>query len=498
MEVKTLTPEQEKQISRYSSVFARLKRNIIQDLYNSHNESVLYKKFPKEKVIGMLEFPQKNEKDLRELSCFLYMVSSHYHRLVDYYSSILLYNYYVSPYNLPLKIKKAEFKNTYSHVIGLGEKYNLKQESQKIMRIVVRDGVFYGIPYETKDSFYIKPFDSRYAQISSVEDGCFLFSVDLNYFTGKEYLLEMYGINFIKAYEAYMGNRQKGTSGDSSKRYYEVPDGICIKSDDSDTKYSIPVFTGLLLDIYSIDDYKMLEKAKKENDNYHALALKLPVDDSGAPLMDFEVAEKYYNQIADNVDEGCGVLLSPFEIDDFSFKTSSTADYNAVSEATELFWSGAGTSSLIFGSPKATSSSSLTLSVKPDEATAYSLLMQIQRYFNKRLKKMDLPYEFAIKFTQQSIFNTDEYVNRLQKAAMYGLPVKLQYCSALGMTPSDVDGMTYLEEDVLGLAKKNWKNPLVSSNVQSGDAGKPSNVDKGEALGDAGESTQNSDGNTNR
>ena len=502
MKVETLTPEQEKLIEQYSAVFANLKKNIVQDLYNNHFESVLYRKFPKEKVLTMMENPQKFEKDLRDLSCFLYMVSSHYRRLIDYYSSILLYNYYIVPVNMPTKIKKTEFKKVYNFMINQCEKYNLKQEAQKLMKIVAREGVAYGIPYETTDSFYIKPFDSKYAQISSVEDGCFMFSVNLNYFTGKEYLLPMYGQQFIDAYIAYKGDPEKKTQGDKKKQWYEVPNGICIKADESDTKYSIPIFTGLLLDIYSIDDYKMLQKAKAENDNYHALALKLPTDDDGAPKMDFDVATKYYNQIAANVDDGCGVLLSPFDITDFSFKTSGTADYNAVSEAIEIFWASSGTSSLIFGSPKATSSSSLTLSVKPDEALAYNLLEQIQRYFNRDIKKMNLDYEFAIKFLQQSIFNTDEHVNRLHKAAMYGMPVKMQYCSALGMTPSDVNGMTYLEESVLGLSKTSWQNPLISSNVQSAKSdpsntgGKPSATDNGTQVGDSGEATQNSDGNT--
>ena len=110
MKVETLTPEQEKLIEHYSAIFANLKKNIVQDLYNNHFESILYRKFPKEKVLVMMENPQKSEKDLRDLSCFLYMVSSHYKRLIDYYSSILLYNYYLVPVNMPVNVKKTAFK----------------------------------------------------------------------------------------------------------------------------------------------------------------------------------------------------------------------------------------------------------------------------------------------------------------------------------------------------------------------------------------------------
>ena len=72
-------------LDRYTEMaFANLKKNIIQDLINNRNESVIYKKYPKERVVQMLENPQKQEKALREMSNFLYIVSSHYRRLINY------------------------------------------------------------------------------------------------------------------------------------------------------------------------------------------------------------------------------------------------------------------------------------------------------------------------------------------------------------------------------------------------------------------------------
>ena len=105
MEVKNFTKEeQEKIMTKYVQLsFANLKRNIVQDLINSKGESVIYKKYTKEQIVNMLENPQKNEDQIRELSRFIYLVSSHYRRLVDYYSTILLYNYTVVPTKIPVK-----------------------------------------------------------------------------------------------------------------------------------------------------------------------------------------------------------------------------------------------------------------------------------------------------------------------------------------------------------------------------------------------------------
>lgn len=447
----------------------------------------------------MFDNPQKNEKAFRELSGFLYLASSHYRRLVDYYASILLYNYAVVPTNIPQKVKKAEYRNTYMHVIQLCEKYNLRQESKKAIKIAVRDGVFYGLYYETKDSFYIKPFDNRYAQVSSVEDGCFRFSIDLNYFNGKEYLLDMYGTKIKNAYYQYKGNKERGIKPDKTKRWYEPLNGICIKADETDPVYSLPMFTGLMMNIFDIEDYSLLKKAKAENENYKALALKMETDDDGIPKMDYDLAMRYYNQAAGNIPDGIGLILSPFDIQDFSFHNGSTAERDAVIDAEENFYFSAGTSPLIFGSSKATSSSSLSLSVKPDEEVAFGLLEQIQRFFNKKLKKLNLPYDFAIKFLDQSIFNQSEFIDKYSKAASYGVPVKMQYAASLGLSPSDTVGMSYIEDDILGLASKSWITPLVSSAVQSGKGddkgGRPTAKESGEKIGEAGEKTINTDGN---
>ena len=504
MEFKELTPEEQKNLlSQYARMsFANLKRSILQDLINSKSESVIYQKYDKERVISILENPQKNEKDIRELSNYLYITSSHYRRLVDYFSSILLYNYNVIPTRMPLKIKKTEYKNTYLYVITECDKYNLRHEATKALKIATREGVFFGLCFESEDSFYIKPVQSKYAQISGIEDGCYVFEFDLNFFNTNKDLLPMYGSEFEKAYEKYKGNSDKGIKADRTKRWYEPSNGICIKADESDPYYSLPILTGLLTSVFDIEDYKMLKKAKSENDNYKALGLELPTDSDGVPLSDFEVNEQYFNHIVSNIgNSGIGVFMSPFKIKDFSFASNSAADKNDVTEAEQALYDAAGVSGGLFLS-NITSSSSITLSVKPDEQVAYSMLLQFQRYFNKKLKQMNLPYGFKIEFTAQSIFNNSEYVDRLSKASQYGLCTKTSYGTSLGLSPSDLYNLTYLEEDILNLGTKKWTHPLVSSSVQSGissdSGGRPTAEESGSQIGESGESTRNSDGNDDK
>lgn len=498
LEVQDFTKEQQEAIlQRYSQLtFANLKKNIIQDLINNNNESVIYKKYRKEDIVRMLENPQKHERQIRDLSGFIYLVSSHYRRLVDYYATILLYSYTIIPTKISVnKINKTQYKEDYLRVVNLADKYNLRHEGKKALKIAVRDGVFFGICYESEDSFYIKNVNANLCKITSIEDGVFRFSFDMAYFDRREDLLDMYGQDFTMAYYAYRGNKEKGIKGDKKKKWYEVPNGIVVLADESNFLTPLPTFLGLLMQVFEIEDSKMLQKVKRENENSKVLSFKLETQE-GIPTMDYDLAAKYFQTATSSLEQSgnWGAILTPWEVDDFSFSTNNN-DTDAIKDAEDNFFYSAGTNPLLFGSAKATSSNSISLSVKPDEALSYSMLEQFQRYFNMRLKKLNLKNSFKIEFLQVSIFNQDEYTNRLSKSGSLGVAGKTLYASALGLSPSDMLGLTYLEENILSLSKDVWITPFVSSSVQSGtpsteETGRPTAEESGQRIGDAGEASR--------
>ena len=231
----------------------------------------------------------------------------------------------------------------------------------------------------------------------------------------------------------------------------------------------------------------------------------MDTDDDGVPKMDYDLAMKYFNQACANIPDGIGLILSPFDIKDFAFQKSSTADSDAVNEAEEDFWFSAGISPLLFGSSKATSSSSLSLSVKPDEAISFSIMRQIQRFFNRKLKLMSLPYSFEINFLEQSIFNEKEVQDTYLKGGQYGVSgAKLFYANSLGIEPADVNSMSYLENDILGVCTKIFNRPFISSNTLSnGDVGssggRPTAEETGETtITESNEQSRENDVNSNR
>ena len=126
-----------------------------------------------------------------------------------------------------------------------------------------------------------------------------------------------------------------------------------------------------LLDVYSIEDYSMIQKVKAENENFKALSMKMEVDEDGIPKMDYELAMKYYNQACGNLPDGIGLILSPFAMADFFLLQAEHLLKEIQLQMQLIHFGKQPVHLLIFGSTKATSSASLGLSVKPDEAIAF-------------------------------------------------------------------------------------------------------------------------------
>lgn len=406
------------------------KAGIAQHCNVPQNETALYQRFPGERLKRMRENPQNHEQDIRELSGYLYLVSPYYRRLVDYFFTVLKYNYTIRPVRLPVqKPIPDEFLADYYVVVNACEHYNLPREAAKAMKIAIRDGVFYGLCHESENFFYIKPFDPRYASVTAMEDGVYRFSVNLDYFTETAESLEGYGDDLKQAYLLYKGDEKQGIAGDPDRQWYVPQNGICLKADESDPLHSLPLFTGLLLSAFDMEDYKMLYKARAVNESCQVLSAKLETDDEGVPKMSFPTARQYYDQIAGSLPDSTGLLLSPFDLSDISLKHSRFTRLEESLKAEKDFWF-----------------SSHALSVNSDESIAFSILGQFERYFNKKIRNLNLTYGFQIKFTDQSAFNSDEKIGRLALAVQNGLPFQMDYAAALGATPSDLLGMGCLND----------------------------------------------------
>lgn len=471
--------------------FAQLSRLIINDLNNlSTTSDSIMRKYTKDDVIRFLDNPHKNEKQIRDLSSYLYNVSPNYKRLILYFSTLATFDHILEPYGLDVeKVNIDKFKKQYHKSISLLETMNLQHEFSKISKVIFREDVFYGYEHVTKDSYFIQKLNPDYCQISSVEDGVFNFSYDFTYFDKYKDKLKQYPKEFQTKYKIYLNDRKLKWQELSAENT------ICIKLND-DVSYVIPPFVSVFEAIFDIDEYKKLKRLKSKMDNYMILTQQIPIsdktDEPNQFLIDLETAVQFHNKATQSLPDEVGLVTSPMKIEAIKLEKKNTENDN-VAQAERDYYNASGVSQFLFNNEKATSTG-LSKSVVTDEQIIFSVLKQFERWVNRKFKYFNSTYKFKVKFLESTQFNKEALFERYLKAAERGIPsAKTMVAATLGISQSSMSNMAFLENQVLNY-HENFI-PLSSTHTQSGEIqqGKPKKSD--DQISDSGDKTRQNDGN---
>lgn len=472
--------------------FANLARLVKRDLnQNKEHEYAFHKNFDRDKVQIWLAQPQKHEKQLRELVRFLFVASSHFKRAVLYFATLPMFKYTVEMYGVDnfSKLDQEIIKKKYLETVNYLDVMNIEHEFLKISLIAWLEDTFFGYEHRLKDSYFIQILDPNYCQISSIEDGVFNFSFDFSYFDKRKEDLERFDIEFKKKYELYIQDKK-------NMRWQELDSNrtICIKINEN-FDYSVPPLSGILESLYDIEDFKQLKKAKTELDNYLILGFGIPymknATEENQFALSLDKSLEFYEMALSQLPEQVGALLSPFDKIDAIRVDKSEKMVDTVAEAEDAFYNDAGISKILFNSSNA-SGAALTKGIIVDEMVVFKLLKQCERWVNRKLKTYCKKVYFKTHFLEITHMNKDDYIRNLKEAVAFGVPVKLRYAVALGLTPSSILHNQYIENDILNISD-NWI-PLKSSHTISDK--KKGNPGKSEdELTESGQITRDKDSN---
>jgi len=156
--------------------------------------------------------------------------------------------------------------------------------------------------------------------------------------------------------------------------------------------------------------------------------------------------------------------LTPMPISKISFERSNTADTDTISEAEQNLFSAAGVSSLLFNNDKA-SANALVLSIKADQAITYGIVKSIEDVVNRFIQAQGYGKNFKVTFLDCSPFNRKELADSYLKACQFGIPMISYYAATQGLNQSELDCMSFLENEILGLP--DMFRPLQSSSTMS-------------------------------
>ena len=279
----------DKGISVYAKDYIKL---ITRDLNNNLQQANKFlTKYTKDDIAKYLSDPKTHEKNLRNAVIYVYGASSHFRRLIQYFVGLSDLSYIVEPYKIDTQTaNERTMRIQYRKTLKALSSMNIKTQLPKILTVCLREDVFYATLWTSNDSIIIQQLPSDYCQITTIEGNVPNVTFDFSYFGSgqNERYLEFYPPEFKAKYEIY---KKEGTKS----RWMELdsPNSFAIKCNSDILDYAIPPFAGILREIYEIEDYKGLKLAKTALENYAMLWMKLPMDEEGRWILDYDM---YYQR----------------------------------------------------------------------------------------------------------------------------------------------------------------------------------------------------------
>lgn len=439
--------------------FALLNKLITRDLNGTYTTPT-FSLYTKDDINTYLQNPYNYEQQIRQAVTYIYGASSHFRRLIQYFTSLSDLAYVISPSRIdPSTANPKSINRNYRRVLNTLTAMSVKTQFPKILTVCLREDVFYGTMWVTQDSITIQQLPSDFCAISSIEGNVFNVTFNFSYFDSRQAYLEFYPQEFQTKYRAYQSNR-------NGMKWQELdaPTSFAIKCNNDILDYAIPPFVGVLREIYDIEDYKQMKLTKTALENYAVLVMTLGVDKDGNWQMDLDKAKEFWRNLDAVLPEEIGSILTPMPINKISFEKSNTGDTDTIADAEQNLFTSAGVSSLLFNNDKA-SANALLLSIKADQAITFGIVKSIEDMVNRYIQAQSYGKNFKVTFLDCSPYNRKELGDMYLKACQYGVPMVSYYCASQGLGQAELDCMNFLENEVLQIKEKFI--PLQSSSTQS-------------------------------
>ena len=438
-----------------------------------------------------LKYPKRGWKILLRVSNELMRVSPHYYRMNNLYSNMALFCWWIDLYDVKENANIGAIKKKYSELAAKLENMNLKHEFSKIMKVIPYQDIYCGLVFENQSDFFFQQIDYRICELYQIQDGLYNFRIDLTQISGEN----------INAYPDYVQQAYLDLRDGKLKSQWYVPPAdkqICLKLN-SQWTFPYPILIGLIKDILDLDVYKKLKLQSARTDNYKAIAVEVPIDESTVdkPLLTPETLGIFAEINRESMTDDIGLIHTLGSgATPISFKDSSNTRNNVSDALDELYNSAGITQELYNGS---SSASAVGYSIENDSGFIYGLYRQFERWMNRfiKIRKYNKStFKFFFYLLDMTIFNRKDVTDRYKESLATGTTVIDKYLASLDMTPSRTLGSYIVHESIFDF--RNHFIPLQSaynSSSNSGNNGRPTTEESGNVISESGEKTRDTDGN---
>lgn len=464
-EMREKYEQYEKHIERFKDAEDAVKR--YRDI--SKNSSYNISTFDKEKLRGYLRNISNSEKELRNLSWYLYYRSHVYMRIVNFFANMFALDCrsIIPNYDLTKGGDANKILKSYQDTIDFVDSLRLQQEFYNIYLTCFIQDVYYGVIFHDDTGTFILPIPADYCKIAGkYMTGDFAYYIDCSYFKSHLELLEWYPEPLKKMYDEYEKTKQK---------YQLVPQeySICLKFRSEEYQTVIPPFAALFNPLINLSDLEDIQAIAAEQEIYKMLWIELETINGSKNPDDWKVdpalVVEYYNKMLNNIPEYISAAIVPGKLNEISFPNDTANDTTKVAKATETVLNTAGGAEVLNGSTINNTYAFKLACIQNTEFAISSLLPQTQSFVNRYLAQ-NLSNPCKIKFFEISVYTKADLKEDLLASAQNGLPNALAYNTLNGFSEKETLALNFLEQDVLKLSEK--LVPLSTSYTMSGTKGK--------------------------
>ncbi len=464
MDIATTSPVEDNEKSTIASKFDfyALKRLCKKEVLDLERNGKICG-YSKKRLQKFLDSPHDHSPELLSVIRYMYSHSGYFKKIIQYYINLVLADcwtvdteFFVQ--NSKETGKKKITQDYFRFVREIGA-YNISSMLPDILFEVFMYDAYFGYEIDTDEGIILFNFAPENCIITSYENGVPNFAVKK---PSKNSIYKAYPVEITRL---FLSNEYDYVYNPD---YTQMPveKSFCVKYN-KNFVHLLPPFAFIIKEILDLDDFKNVEKVKAKNEIYKLISMKIPTDQSGAPIMSEGDVTPFYRLAMEIVADTIGILPSPFDVKPIEFSANTTNNINNVQNAIDELYSALGVSKTLFS--EASNGGELKYSVEIDASEVYRILKQIARNINYHCR-MRLPnntkYRFSLRFIEVTAFNQSNKVDELLKMAQASCPVKMELMAAMGYNPAKMFGSSYMENDVFDLAAK-WI-PMQTSYTQSG------------------------------
>ena len=166
---------------RQQAWFAQVAKIIYKDLNNS-TRSTVFSKYTKDQIASYLQNPEANEEQLRNAVVMLYNLSSHFVRLIRYFSELVDCAYIISQTSFDESDDEQETLEKYQKTAVFLAGSDLKTQCQKILTVCFREDACYCTTWITKTGMSFQILNPQYCKIVSQSQNCLNIAFNFSYF----------------------------------------------------------------------------------------------------------------------------------------------------------------------------------------------------------------------------------------------------------------------------------------------------------------------------